>query len=127
MKLLFILALALAAVGCGYSSKSTTPPAAGNIPAISGFVPPSANHGAPAFTLEIDGTLFGPQATVTFGGTAVPATWMNANTLQAMIPASAVTTAGQVQVIVTNPGTPGGIYGGGVSPEPSTPKSFTIN
>lgn len=132
MKLLFTLALAMVAVGCGYStsSQSKTPPGAGNVPTVSALVPASANHGGTAFTLEVDGTQFGSQATVNFAGTSYAATWLNSGKLQAMIPASAITTAGQVQVTVTNPGTPGGLYGGGTLPETSAQTSaslFTIN
>jgi hypothetical protein len=32
-----------------------------------------------------------------------------------------------VPVTVTNPGTPGGIYGGGTSPATSMPMTFMIN
>jgi hypothetical protein len=129
MKLLLTLALALMAVGCGYStsSQTKTPPAPGTKPVISGLVPNNANHGAPAFTLEVDGSQFGSQATVSFAGNSYAATWVNSGKLQAMIPASAIMNAGQVQVTVTNPGTPGGIYGGGTQPETSAPMTFTIN
>lgn len=127
MKLLLILALALAAVGCGYSSKSNTPPAPGSTPVISGLVPNNATHGGPAFTLNVNGSQFGSQATVTFNNMSMSATWVNSGMLQLMIPASAITTAGTVQVTVTNPGSPGGVYGGGTQPETSAPMTFTIN
>jgi hypothetical protein len=32
-----------------------------------------------------------------------------------------------VGATVTNPGTPGGLYGGGTLPETSAPMNFTIN
>lgn len=127
MKLLLTLALALAAVGCGYSSKSNTPPAPGSTPVISGLVPNAATHGGPSFTLEVDGSQFGSSATVSFSGTSMSATWVNSGKLQLMIPASAIMTAGTIQVTVTNPGTPGGTYGGGTQPETSAPMNFTIN
>lgn len=127
MKLLLTLALALMAVGCGYSSKSTTPPGPGSVPTISGLVPNNANHGGPAFTLEVDGAQFSSQASVNFNNTSYSVTWMNSGKLQAMIPATAINNAGTIQVTVTNPGTQGGLYGGGTLPETSTPMSFTIN
>ena len=129
MKLMLTLALALMAVGCGYStsSQTKTPPSPGTVPTISALVPASANSGGPAFTLEVDGAQFGSQATVNFNGASLAATWLNSGKLQAMVPANAITTAGTVQVTVTNPGTPGGIYGGGTQPETSAPMNFTIN
>lgn len=127
MKLMLTLALALMFVGCGYSSKTTTPPQPGSVPVISGLVPPNANHGGPAFTLEVDGSTFGSQATISFNNVSYSATWVNSGKLQAMIPSGAIGAAGTVQVTVTNPGTPGGIYGGGTQPETSAPMNFTIN
>jgi hypothetical protein len=38
-----------------------------------------------------------------------------------------VSASGTVPVTVTNPGTPGGIYGGGTSPATSSPMNFTVN
>ena len=127
MKLLLTLLLALVAVGCGYSSKPTTPPSPGNVPTISGLVPNNAAHGGPAFTLEVDGSLFGSQATVNFNNVSYNVTWLSSSKLQAMIPAAAIANAGAVQVTVTNPGTSGGIYGGGTQAETSTAMTFTIN
>lgn len=130
MKLLLLtLALATMTVGCGYStsSQSKTPPTPGTTPTISGLVPNSATHGGPAFTLEVDGAQFGSLATVNFNNVSYNATWVNSGKLQAMIPAGAITTAGTVQVTVTNPGSSGGIYGGGTLPETSTPMNFTVN
>lgn len=129
MKLLLTLALAAMAVGCGYSSssQSKTPPSPGNVPTISALVPNNANHGDPAFTLEVDGSLFGSQATVNFNSVPYSATFLSSGKLQAIIPSAAIANAGTVQVTVTNPGTPGGIYGGGTQAETSTPMNFTIN
>lgn len=127
MKLLLTLALASMAVGCGYSSQSNTPAQPGNVPAISGLVPNSANAGGPAFMLEVDGSQFGSAATVSFNGTSMAATWVNSGKLQLMIPATSIQTAGTANVTVTNPGTMGGPYGGGTLTETSTPVAFTIN
>lgn len=130
MKLLLLtLALATMTVGCGYSSssQSKTPPAPGTTPVISGLVPNSASHGGPAFTLEVDGSQFSSQATVNFNNTSYAATWVSSGKLQAMIPASAITTAGTAKVTVTNPGTMGGLYGGGTLPETSAAMNFTVN
>ena len=45
----------------------------------------------------------------------------------ASIPASAIETANTIQVTVTNPGTPGGQYGGGTQSETSAAMDFTVN
>jgi hypothetical protein len=127
MKLFLAVVLAAITVGCGYSSKPTTPAQPGTVPVISQLTPASANSGGPAFTLEVDGSSFGSQATVNFNGASMAATVVNAGKLQAMIPATAIANAGTVNVTVTNPGTPGGLYGGGTQPETSTAMTFTIN
>jgi len=126
MKLLMVLLLATVAVGCGYS-KSTTPPSPGTTPNITQLNPSSTAAMGPAFTLEVDGTSFAGAAVVKFNGAAQTTTRVSATKLTAQIPASAITTAGTVPVTVTNPGTPGGPYGGGTSPATSTPMDFTIN
>lgn len=126
MKLLMVLSLAAITAGCGYS-KSTTPPTPGTAPVISQLNPSSTAAMGPAFQLEVDGTSFAGQAVVKFNGAAQTTTRVSATKLTAMIPASAITTAGTVPVTVTNPGTPGGVYGGGTSPATSAPMNFTIN
>ena len=127
MKLLLTLVLAAMAVGCGYSSKPTTPATPGNVPVISQLQPASANAGAAAFTMEVDGTKFNANATVTFGTTAINPTFVSSMKLMAMVPAAAVATSGTVHVTVTNPGTPGGLYGGGTQAETSVATDFTVN
>ena len=127
MKLTLTLLLAAIAVGCGYSSKSTTPPSPGSVPVIAQLQPASANAGASAFTMEVDGSKFNANATVNFGTTAINPTFVDSGKLMAMVPASAVATAGTVHVTVTNPGTPGGQYGGGTKAETSTAMDFTVN
>ncbi len=126
MKLLMVLLLAAAAVGCGYS-KSNTPPSPGTKPNITQLNPSSTAAMGPAFTLTVEGTSFASAAVVKFNGQAMATTFDNAGQLKAAIPANAITTAGTVPVTVTNPGTPGGPYGGGTSPATSTPMDFTIN
>ncbi len=117
------IALTLA---CGYSAKSM-PALAGNVPAITQLAPNSATAGGAGFTMTINGSSFGSTATVNFNGAALTTTFVTANQLTATVPSTAVATSGTAQVTVTNPGTSGGIYGGGTLPETSTPMSFTIN
>jgi len=97
------------------------------VPVISQLTPAATNAGAPAFMLEVDGSKFAGQATVNFGATKINPTFVNSGKLQAMVPATAVAAAGTVHVTVTNPGTAGGIYGGGTQPETSVAMDFTVN
>lgn len=127
MKLLMVLLLAATGVGCGYSSHATTPAAPGTVPAIAQLVPPSTAAGSSSFTLEVDGSNFNSNAVVNFNGAAMATTSSGVGKVMASIPASAVANSGTVAVTVTNPGTPGGLYGGGTAAETSSPMTFTIN
>ena len=123
---LILAAVLVAGLGCGYSKK-TTPPAPGTVPTITQLSPASATAGGATFQLEVDGTNFAMAAVVNFNGAAETTTWVNSTKVEAMIPASAIMNSGTVPVTVTNPGTPGGTYGGGTLPETSAPMNFTIN
>jgi len=127
MKLLMIFLLASIGVGCGYSKPATMPAAPGTMPAIAQLTPPSTAAGSSQFTLEVDGSNFNGNAVVNFNGTAMSTTWSSAGKVMASIPAAAVAASGTVPVTVTNPGTPGGIYGGGTQAATSQPMNFTIN
>jgi len=127
MKLFVVVLLAAIGVGCGYSKPANMPAAPGTTPTIAQLTPPSTAAGSSAFTLEVDGSNFGSSATVNFNGAAMSTTWSSASKVTASIPASAVASSGTVPVTVTNPGTPGGQYGGGTLPETSTAVNFRIN
>ena len=128
MKLFLILLLAMALVGCGgYGSKSNTPPTAGTVPTIANLNPPNVVANSGQFSLVVTGTKFSSTAVVNFNGAAMATTFGSATSLTATIPNTAIATAGNVPVTVTNPGTPGGIYGGGTSPATSTAMTFMIN
>src|SRR5436190_7818712 len=127
MKLLTVILLSAIGLGCGYSKPATTPPQAGTKPVIAQLVPSSAGNGGPAFTFEVDGNNFSGKAVINFGGAAQATTFVSATKLTTMIPGSAIMNKGTVQVTVTNPGTPGGIYGGGTSPAISAPPPCTVN
>jgi|SRR5271169_6698174 len=126
-KTLFLAGLIAAGLACGYSSKATTPPSAGTMPAISALAPNSTNSGGPAFVLTVNGNNFNGNASINWNGTAQTTAHVNGSQLTATIPATAITTSGTVAVTVTNPGTSGGIYGGGTSTETSNSMTFTIN
>lgn len=132
MKTVSVLLLTLLLSACGgYSAPSMAAPQAGIVPAIAAIVPNTANHGDPGFTLTVNGSSINANGVVNWNGTAQTTTHPATNQLTAMIPASAIATAGTVAVTVTNPGssTPGGPYGGGSSTmaETSTPMNFTVN
>jgi hypothetical protein len=127
MKLFAVLLLCTLAVGCGYSKPATTPAQPGTMPVLSGLVPNNANHGGVAFTFEVDGTNFASGAVINFNGVAQATTFVSSAKLTTMIASTAIANAGTVPVTVTNPGIPGGIYGGGTQPATSTSMSFTIN
>jgi hypothetical protein len=126
MKLAPVLLFAVIAVGCGYSSKKTTPPQPGTMPAISQLSPSSTSAMGPAFLLTVEGSNFNSNAVINFNGAAQTTTFDNSGQVKATIPASAITAQGSVPVTVTNPGTPGGIYGGGTQAATSTAMMFTI-
>lgn len=125
---IILAALLAIGLGCGYSRHSNTPPMPGSMPAIAQLNPPSETHGAAAFSLEVDGSNFNSNAVVNFNNVAMSgSTWVNSGKLMVPIPASAIANAGTVPVTVTNPGTPGGPYGGGTQSETSAAMNFTIN
>jgi hypothetical protein len=124
---LILAVLVAIGLGCGYSHRSNMPATPGNMPAISQLNPPSVTHGSPAFSLEVDGANFNSNATISFNKVGLTGmTWVNSSKLMVMVPASAIVNAGTVPVTVTNPGTPGGPYGGGTQSETAT-MNFTID
>ncbi|MGA9542362.1 MAG: hypothetical protein WBQ85_02260 [Candidatus Sulfotelmatobacter sp.] len=127
-KTVFLAGLLALSMACGYSKPATTPPTAGSMPTITELAPPNITHGSQAFVLTVNGTDFSSTATIYWNGTAETTTVVSPGTqLMTMIPATDVATPGTVAVTVTNPGIPGGQYGGGTSAETSAPMTFTIN
>ena len=124
---LILMTILAIGMGCGYSKKANTPPAPGTTPTISALNPASQAAGSAAFMLEVDGSNFSSNAVINFNGAPMTTTWTNAGKVSATIPSTAIMTAGMVPVTVTNPGTAGGIYGGGTAAATSTPMNFTIN
>jgi hypothetical protein len=97
------------------------------MPNVSALAPNSVTAGSPSFVLTVNGTNFNTNAAVNWNGTAQTTSQVSTNQLTATIPAASIATAGTVMVTVTNPGTSGGIYGGGTSAETSNSMTFTIN
>ena len=130
MKTVSVLLLAILCFGCGgYSSSNQPAPAV--VPVLAEIIPNSANAGASAFTLTVNGSSFNNNAVVNWNGAPRPTTHVTAQQLTAAIAAADVANAGTVTVSVTNPGsrTPGGPYGGGGSTPSKTSNTmdFTIN
>jgi hypothetical protein len=132
MKITKTIVLAtLLAVGlaCGYSKKATTPAAPGTMPNIAALVPNTTAAGGSLGPngLMVTGTRFNGNATINWNGTTLTTTFVSGTQLTATVPDGDVATAGTATVTVTNPGTPGGIYGGGTAAEVSNGMTFTIN
>jgi hypothetical protein len=124
-----LLAITAFALGCGYSSKATTPSTPGTVPTISQLAPNSMNHGGAGFVLTVNGSNFSSNAVINFNSGAQTTTFVSTKQLMTTIPASAIAAAGTVPVTVTNPATTGmGAYGsGGTLAETSSAMNFTIN
>jgi IPT/TIG domain-containing protein len=128
MKVISVLWLTVLCVGCGGYGSSTkvTPPQPGAVPAIAQLAPNTVTAGAPGFTLTVNGSNFAGNSVVNWGSATPSTTFVTGKQLMTAIPASMITTAGTVSVTVTNPGTPGGQYGGGTMAETSNIMTFTI-
>jgi hypothetical protein len=87
-------------------------------PAITTISPNSANAGAAAFTLTVNGSNFISGSTVRWNGNTLSTSFVSSTQLTATVPAANVATAGRASVTVFTP-TPGG--------GTSTAASFTIN
>ena len=124
----FVATLLALTLACGYNAKATAP-VAGTVPAISQLNPDFANAGGGDFTLTVNGSNFGSKAVVNWNGVAQTSNTVvvSGSQLTVVIPAAMIAASGMAQVTVTNPGTSGGVYGGGTMPETSMPMSFTIN
>jgi hypothetical protein len=97
------------------------------MPAISQLNPGSTTAGAQAFMLTVNGSNFASKAVVNWNGTAQATTYVTGGQLTIVVPASAVSTSGTVQITVTNPATSGsGMYGGGSPAQTSPAVDFVI-
>jgi trimeric autotransporter adhesin len=128
-KTAFLAALLALGLACGYSSKPTTPAAAGTMPTIASLIPNNTTAGTVLGPngLMVTGSNFNNNATINWNGTALTTTSVSGSQLTATVPDADVANAGTVQVTVTNPGTAGGQYGGGTAAEISNMVVFTIN
>jgi hypothetical protein len=101
----------------GFSIDDLSISGTGAIPATSLLSPSNIAAGSAGFNLTVNGSGFSNQSTVTWGGFNRTTTFVNANQLTAVIPASDITTPGTVSVGVTTTGVP----------TPSNTQTFTID
>jgi hypothetical protein len=126
---ILLAALTAFTLGCGYSSKATTPATAGAMPSIAELAPNNTDSGGPAFILTVNGANFSTNAAIYWNGMAQTTTYVSASQLTATIAADAFAAPATVPVTVTNPaGTGTGAYGSsGTLAETSAAVTFTIN
>jgi len=92
----------------GGTSSAQTFTVANPTPTLSTISPSSATAGAAAMTLVVNGTNFVSTSIVEWNGAALATTYVSASTLQAQIPASDLSQAGNASVLVSNPTPVGG-------------------
>jgi hypothetical protein len=111
LMLLFSLVF-LTGCGGGSGNGSSTPPPQNNpVPAVVSLNPNSADVGAPAFTLIVDGLNFASGAAIQWNGRSITTAYVNSSELQAQITAADVASAGTATVSVINPAPGGGNSG----------------
>jgi hypothetical protein len=78
------------------------------LPTITALNPSSVASGSPDRTITISGSSFVPTSTVKSNGVLVMTTYVNASTLNAVVPSSHLLNPGSVAITVTNPAPGGG-------------------
>lgn len=104
LTLWFLMALALIGAGCGYGSKSMVGGGGGGSPNITQLVPGNATAGGMAFTLTVNGSGFGTDATVYWGTSQQSTMYLSSNQVTAQIPAGDIMNPGTVSVYVRSGG-----------------------
>ena len=96
--------------GCGGGATQQTPPPAESNPRpiVSTISPNTTAAGGAAFTLTVNGSSFITSSMVSFGGSALPTTFVSSTELTAMVPAADITSLGSLIVDVINPAPGGG-------------------
>jgi hypothetical protein len=82
------------------------------VPAITSLSPANATAGSPDLPVTINGSGFLSSTTVTWNGSALTTTFVNATQLTTTIPAANLATASQATVIAQNPAPGGGTSSG---------------
>lgn len=78
------------------------------LPALASVWPARAVVGSGATTVTLSGTNFYPGSQVVANGSAIAATYLGSNSLQAVIPAAMLAAAGTIGIMVSNPNPGGG-------------------
>ncbi|TAN43224.1 MAG: hypothetical protein EPN22_10370 [Nitrospirae bacterium] len=86
-------------------------------PILSSISPASVKAGGADITVTLTGSNFVKTSTISSNNQQITARYINSSTLEALIPAAMMTTAGSYQISITNPAPGGGV---------STPISFTV-
>lgn len=98
-----LLALFLPLAGCSGGNSGSGGGTQNPVgPIVASIAPSSTPVGSAALTLAISGTSFESDSVVQVGGSTVPSTYVSSTQLTATVPASAMTTAGQLSVVVLN-------------------------
>lgn len=87
-------------------------------PTVSSLSPSSATHGGGDFEMKVNGSGFGPDASVEWNGSFIATAFISSSQLVAYIQAAQIATMGSAAVTVTNPAPGGGT---------SSSVMFTIN
>jgi hypothetical protein len=105
MRLTIIALALLASVGCGYSSKNYNPGMGGvGSPTVSAIMPNSVMSGSAGFTLTVNGSNFGTDATVYWNGVAHASTYVTGAQVTAAISSTDVANPGMIPVYVRTGG-----------------------
>jgi hypothetical protein len=94
--------------GTATSTAAFTYVAPNPAPTISSLAPATTVAGSATFSLTVNGTGFGTGSVIRFNGVALTTNVVSATQLTAQVPASAVASAGNFPVTVTNPAPGGG-------------------
>ncbi len=99
--------------GCGGagsgSGGNTTPPTSPNpTPVVASIAPANLVAGSSSQTLSLTGTGFVASSVIDLNGTALATAYVNASSLTATVPASAIAADGTAKITVTNPAPGGG-------------------
>lgn len=74
--------------------------------ALASISPSSVTAGSAAFTMSLQGSGFAPNAMVQIQGAPVRTTFVDSTKVSAQVPTARITLAGQLNVVVANPGPP---------------------
>lgn len=108
-----LFAFILTLCGCGGGSSSSVgtqqppPPTPNPSPTVTSVTPATVAAGSASQTLTVAGTGFISSSAVSFNSTALATTYVNATSITAALPASAIAADGSAKITVTNP-SPGG-------------------